>query len=106
MGETSGTRYRVGMALPSHRRHPLLTTEDGDRRGVLLLEFWDSTSESFGLRFSEVYDHPAAGRHTFEVDTSRRAIVLFGRSTMDRAGELAAVAALQDRIAAGELGPH
>ncbi len=89
-----------------HRGHPLLVTEEGDRLRILLLEFWDSTSEWFGLRFSEVYDQAHAARHTFDVDTGRRAFVLFGQSNLDRAGERAVVEAFRARIAAGELGPH
>ncbi|MEV0127683.1 hypothetical protein AB0H83_04365 [Dactylosporangium sp. NPDC050688] len=90
-----------------HRGHPILVTEEAGRRRILLLEFWDSISDSFGFRFSEVYDHPTAGRHTFDVDTARRAIVLFGRSGVDgHDGEVAAVAAFRARVAAGELGPH
>lgn len=89
-----------------HRGHPLLVTEEDGRLRILLLEFWDSTSEWFGLRFSEVYDHAHAGRHTFEVDTGRRAFVLFGQSGVDRSGEPAVVEAFRARIAAGELGPH
>ncbi|WP_327010081.1 hypothetical protein OHA72_24280 [Dactylosporangium sp. NBC_01737] len=84
----------------------LLVTAEGARRRILMLQFWASSSELSGFRFSEVYEHPDAGRHTFEVDTGRRAIVLFGRSTLDSAGERATVEAFRARVAAGDLGPH
>jgi hypothetical protein len=105
MGETSATRYRVGMATDPPGVE-LLVTEEGDRRRILLLQFWDSSSDLFGVRFSEVYEHPPAPRHTFEVDTGRRALALLGRSTLDSRGERATVEAFRARIAAGELGPH
>ncbi|MFC5007879.1 hypothetical protein ACFPIJ_59980 [Dactylosporangium cerinum] len=82
----------------------LLATEEGDRRRTLLLQFWDSTSDLFGFRFAEVYDEPDGGRHTFEVDTGRRAIVLLAKSTVD--SERSVVEVFRQRIAAGELGPH
>ncbi|MFC4037751.1 hypothetical protein ACFO1B_04875 [Dactylosporangium siamense] len=82
----------------------LLATEEGDRRRTLLLQFWDSTSDLFGFRFAEVYDERGGGRHTFEVDTGRRAIALLAKSTVD--SERKVVEVFRQRIAAGELGPH
>jgi hypothetical protein len=94
----AGVAFETRWSGGSIRRgHPLPSTVDDPR---LLLEFWDSASDLFGFRFSEVYDPAGPGQRALELDTGRRAIALLGG---DEAG---VVAVFRARIAAGELGPH